>query len=44
MILFPALRRWIVVPIFSPILRGYYESDSEKGSSLLIVARKQGEK
>lgn len=41
LILFPSIRRSIVVPILYPLLRGFYEKDSETGSSLMIVARKQ---
>lgn len=40
-ILFPKFRKLIVVPILSPIFRRFYESDSESGSSLLIVATKK---
>lgn len=41
LIIFPSIRRYIVVPIIYPLLRGFYESDPKNGSSLLIVARKQ---
>lgn len=44
MILFPALRKSIEVPILYLFLRRFMVSNSENGSSLLIVARKQGEK
>jgi len=43
MILFPKIRKLLLAPILSPILRGLYESDSDKGSSLLIVAAKRGQ-
>ena len=39
-ILFPKLRRLIAVPVLFTILRGFYESDAENGSSLLLVANK----
>ena len=39
-ILFPRFRKLMVVPILFFIFRRFYESSSENGSSLLIVAAK----
>lgn len=42
MILFSRFRRLIVVPILFSLFKRFYDSDSENGSSLLIVATKKG--
>jgi len=40
-ILFPKLRRWLLVPILEKCLRRYYQMETKPGASLLIVAKKR---